>query len=174
MQRTHISRSRWEFSIACAWRTDDRYFQLGFELLELIIAIAILAVLAFVAIPEYSNYRDRAKIATATADIQTIDRSIEQYYEEYNRYPDLLGDVKMGSLQDPWKHPYQYLKIAGAKLKGKGALRKDKNQVQINTDYDLYSMGKDGASVSPLTAKMSRDDIIRAYNGKFIGLARDL
>ncbi|MCP5251868.1 MAG: hypothetical protein H6939_09135 [Burkholderiales bacterium] len=43
----------------------------------------------------------------------------------------------------------------------------------INSDYDLYSMGKDGASVSPLTAKASRDDIIRANNGRFIGRAAD-
>jgi general secretion pathway protein G len=34
-------------------------------------------------------------------------------------------------------------------------------------------MGKDGASVSPLTAKASRDDIVRANNGGFIGLAED-
>jgi len=34
-------------------------------------------------------------------------------------------------------------------------------------------MGKDGASVPPLTAKASRDDIIRANDGRFIGLASD-
>lgn len=32
-------------------------------------------------------------------------------------------------------------------------------------------MGADGASVSPLTAKSSRDDIVRANNGRFVGLA---
>jgi general secretion pathway protein G len=34
-------------------------------------------------------------------------------------------------------------------------------------------MGKDGASVSPLTARASRDDIVRANNGAFVGLASD-
>jgi general secretion pathway protein G len=43
----------------------------------------------------------------------------------------------------------------------------------LNSDYDLYSMGEDGESVPPLTAKQSRDDIIRANNGGFIGLAAD-
>ena len=50
-------------------------------------------------------------------------------------------------------------------------MRKNRFMVPINSDYDLYSMGKDGQSVSPLTAKASRDDIIRANDGQFIGLA---
>ena len=146
---------------------------MGFQLLELLIATAIVAVLAFIAIPGYSNYRDKVNNAIAVADINDIDQAIERFYQENNSYPNILGDVKKGDLLDPWKHQYQYLRIAGANLKGKGAQRKDKNLVPINTDYDLYSMGKDGASVSPLTAKMSRDDIVRAYNGKYIGLASD-
>ncbi len=34
-------------------------------------------------------------------------------------------------------------------------------------------MGPDGKSVAPLTAKASRDDIVRANDGKFIGEASD-
>ena len=52
-------------------------------------------------------------------------------------------------------------------------VRKDKNLVPINTDFDLYSLGKDGLSAGPLTAKDSRDDIVRANNGAFIGRAED-
>lgn len=36
-----------------------------------------------------------------------------------------------------------------------------------------YSMGPDGRSVAPLTAKASRDDIVRANTGRCIGLAAD-
>lgn len=43
----------------------------------------------------------------------------------------------------------------------------------INSDYDLYSKGKDGKSQKPLTAAASRDDIVRAGNGAFVGLASD-
>ena len=49
--------------------------------------------------------------------------------------------------------------------------RKDRFLVPINTDFDLYSMGKDGESVPALTAAKSRDDVVRAANGAFIGLA---
>jgi len=49
--------------------------------------------------------------------------------------------------------------------------RKDHFQVPVNTDFDLYSMGKDGRSRAPFTAKASRDDIVRVNDGKYIGLA---
>ena len=53
----------------------------------------------------------------------------------------------------------------------KGKPRKDRFLHPINSDYDLYSMGKDGESVEPLTAKKSHDDVIRANDGGFVGLA---
>jgi general secretion pathway protein G len=50
-------------------------------------------------------------------------------------------------------------------------MRKDRFLVPINSRFDLYSMGRDRASVPPLTAKVSQDDIIRADDGAFVGLA---
>ena len=61
----------------------------------------------------------------------------------------------------------------GADPKVKGKVRKDKNLVPVNNDFDLYSMGKDGASTPAFTAKMSQDDIVRANNGKYVGLVAD-
>ena len=54
-----------------------------------------------------------------------------------------------------------------------GKPRKDRFLHPINSDYDLYSMGKDGESVEPLTAKKSHDDVIRANDGGFVGLAAE-
>ena len=51
---------------------------------------------------------------------------------------------------------------------------KRKNLAPLNSDYDLYSMGKDGASQSSLMAKVSRDDVVRALDGRFMGRASDL
>jgi general secretion pathway protein G len=45
--------------------------------------------------------------------------------------------------------------------------------VPINTDFDLYSVGPDGNTQPPLTAPVSRDDIVRANDGRFIGKAED-
>ncbi len=51
--------------------------------------------------------------------------------------------------------------------------RKDRFLVPINCDYDLYSMGPDGETTAPLTAKKSRDDIIRANDGAYVGPASE-
>ena len=52
-----------------------------------------------------------------------------------------------------------------------GQTRKDKNLVPLNSDFDLYSMGPDGASQPPLAAPVSHDDIIRASDGAYVGSA---
>jgi general secretion pathway protein G len=54
-----------------------------------------------------------------------------------------------------------------------GPMRKDKNLVPINSQYDLYSKGPDGESLAPLTAKKSQDDIVLANDGGFVGRASD-
>jgi general secretion pathway protein G len=43
----------------------------------------------------------------------------------------------------------------------------------INSDYDLYSVGPDGDSSPQLVSKKGRDDIVRANDGEFIGLASE-
>jgi len=56
-------------------------------------------------------------------------------------------------------------------MKGNGQARKDRFLVPLNDDYDLYSMGQDGVSAPPITAKPSQDDILRASDGSYLGLA---
>ena len=73
---------------------------------------------------------------------------------------------------DAWGNPYQYLIILGKKRNEvEGEWRKDRFLVPLNSDFDLYSMGKDGQSRPPLTAEVSHDDIVRANNGDYIGEA---
>jgi general secretion pathway protein G len=52
-----------------------------------------------------------------------------------------------------------------------GIARKDRFLVPINSTYDLYSVGADGKSTGPLTASISHDDVIRANDGGYVGLA---
>ncbi len=51
--------------------------------------------------------------------------------------------------------------------------RKDRFLVPINSDYDLYSMGPDGQTSEPLTVPLSRDDIVRASDGAYVGVAEN-
>jgi general secretion pathway protein G len=144
---------------------------MGFTLLELMVSLAIVGILSAIAIPLYGEYIERARVVAAVADIRNISLTITVYNIDNDKYPQSLADVGYITRLDPWRSPYQYLNIQTAK--GKGQFRKDRFVVPINTDYDLYSMGKDGNSVPPLTAKASRDDIIRANNGAYIGLASE-
>jgi general secretion pathway protein G len=43
----------------------------------------------------------------------------------------------------------------------------------LNADYDLYSNGADGLTVKNIGDADSADDIIRANNGAYIGLASE-
>lgn len=144
----------------------------GFTLVELLLALLISSILATIAVNSYVAHMERLRIGQAKTDIILIESELERFYTIHLSYPESLSELAgQIPLLDPWGNPYQYLNIATTK--GNGKVRKDHNLVPLNTDYDLYSMGKDGKSVSPLTAKASRDDIIRANNGGFIGLASE-
>jgi general secretion pathway protein G len=141
----------------------------GFTLLELMAAIAILTILSAIAIPSYQAYIQKARVAAATADIMTIATMIGRYKTLNNSLPPSLATLGYANVLDPWGQPYVYLSFTG--LTGKGQMRKDKNLVPINSEYDLCSVGADGQSTPPLTAHVSKDDVILANDGNYIGLA---
>jgi general secretion pathway protein G len=143
----------------------------GFTIVELLLGIAILGVLTGIAYPSYQQYQEKVRIAQAITDIQVIGASVEAYSRDHRDYPADLNEIGRGGMTDPWGNAYEYTNLGS--VKGNGKARKNKNLVPINSDFDLYSKGKDGASVSPLTAKASRDDIVRANDGRFVGLASD-
>jgi general secretion pathway protein G len=145
----------------------------GFNLLELVIALSLIGVMAAIAYPSYMEHVDKGRNAIAASDIAAFAQGIERFYTAFNRYPDSLAEIGLDGMLDPWGNRYRYLRINGANLKGKAALRKDKSLVPVNSDFDLYSMGKDGATLAPFTAKVSHDDIVRASNGRYIGPAAD-
>jgi len=143
----------------------------AFTLVELLLVLVIAGVLALIAIPSYSNYIDKARVTQAEGDIVQIEVSIAQYLADHGTFPGALNGLNNINLIDPWGNPYQYLDLTN--IHGHGQARKDKSLVPINSDYDLYSMGKDGRSVPPLTANVSQDDVVRGRNGGFVGLAAD-
>jgi general secretion pathway protein G len=143
----------------------------GFTVMELLIVVALILTIAAIAVPNLLSAIDRAKVARTVVDIHTIGNAILGYQASYGQCPDTLAQVGYGGSVDPWGKPYQYLSFADTN--GKGKMRKDRFLVPLNSNFDLYSMGADGESVSPLTAKASRDDIIWANDGSFVGLASD-
>ena len=143
----------------------------GFTLIELIIVIAIVATLTGIAIPLFASYLDKAKVARAIAEMKSIETEILVFDTEHGRLPANLAELGLRDLKDPYNNPYQYRPApSNNKESGKDKMRKDRSLHPVNTDFDLYSMGKDGKSVAAFTAKVSQDDIVRANNGRFFGL----
>jgi general secretion pathway protein G len=141
----------------------------GFTLIELMLVVGLIAVLATLAWPKYNDYRDRIRVNQAKLDIVMMATRITLYWQDAHEYPSSLAAVGLGEMLDPWGRPYQYLNLQSGH--GLGQARKDHSLVPINTDFDLYSMGPDGRSAPPLTSQLSRDDIVRANNGQFVGPA---
>ena len=139
----------------------------GVTLIEIVIVTAILATLAALAIPLMESFFNKARVARAIEEIRTISLALDATKAD-EALPNSLDDIGYGNRLDPWGRPYEYFNLTT--MKGNGKARKDRNLTPLNGDYDLYSRGSDGQTASALTAKASRDDIIRADNGGFIGL----
>jgi len=131
--------------------------------------VAIIGVLTAVAVPKYNDYRERVKQTQAAQDIAVMSAVIKSRRIDSGHFPDALDEVGQGSMLDPWGRQYVYVNLDD--LKGKGKARKDRKLNPINSDFDLYSLGKDGVSKTQLTNKESLDDVVRANDGAYIGLA---
>jgi general secretion pathway protein G len=138
-------------------------------LLELLAVLALIVVLSSFAVPAFNGYVQRGRTARAVSDIGTISLQLYRWQLSTRSFPATLAEAGIAAT-DPWGRAYVYLRVAGA---SPGALRKDRNLVPINTDFDLYSMGPDGDTLAPLTAPKSQDDVVRANNGAYIGLGKN-
>lgn len=146
----------------------------GFTLIELLTCVAIIATLIAIAMPAYTDLLQGIRKDSVVEDIQQIEKAILAFQAKHDRLPETLAEAGI-DLRDPWDNPYQYIPIKGKPLRGKGKVtpRKDKFLHPLNSDYDLWSMGPDGETALPLTAKASHDDIIRAGDGSYYGWGQD-
>lgn len=142
----------------------------GFTIVELMITLAIVGLLAMIAVPAYENYAERVEANDTVKDLIAIQLAIDDFVLTFGNLPNSLADIGMNNMEDPWGNPYVYANHAAIPP---GHRRKDHSLVPINSDYDLYSTGEDGASAPPLTANPSKDDIVRGRDGGFIGKATE-
>lgn len=63
----------------------------AFTLIELLIVVAIIAILAAIAVPNFLEAQTRAKVSRVKADQRTIATGLESYYVDRNRYPAMVN-----------------------------------------------------------------------------------
>jgi len=116
----------------------------GFTLLELLVVIVIIGLLAGYVAPRYFSQVGRSEIQVARAQIDSLEKALDQYRLDMRRYPSAEEGLdalvaKPSSAQswngpylkkavpsDPWGRPYVY-RVPGEK-----------------GDFELASLGRDG------------------------------
>jgi type IV pilus assembly protein PilE len=58
----------------------------GFTLLELMIVIVVIAILAAIALPSYTDYIRRGKFVEAQSNLSDMRNRLEQYYQDNRNY----------------------------------------------------------------------------------------
>ena len=97
----------------------------GFTLIEIILVVVIIGILAGIAIPRMGGKTEKAKIAAARSNVQSIGMGIQEYEIMNGEYPSsldaLLDESKGGPFMekksiplDPWGNPFVYA-VPGAR-----------------------------------------------------------
>jgi general secretion pathway protein G len=118
----------------------------GFTLLELLVVVAIIALLVGYVAPRYFSQIGKSEVGLARAQIDSLEKALDQYRLDTGHYPST--DQGLAALQaqpanepkwggpymrkvippDPWGQPYHYQSPGS------------------HGDFDLFSYGKDGQS----------------------------
>jgi general secretion pathway protein G len=107
-------------------RGRGRRRQAAFSLIELLLVLVILAVLAAVIVPKFTNRSEQARLTAAKTDISMLETALDSFEIDNGRFPtteegldalvrapsslpDWKGPyIKRGSPLDPWGQAYVY------------------------------------------------------------------
>jgi type II secretion system protein G len=80
--------------LSTKWRKGEAKMRKGFTLIEIMIVIAVIAILAGIALPHFKGMHDEGNAAKAAGELRTLAIAVESYYIHNNRaYPNQDTDV---------------------------------------------------------------------------------
>ena len=133
-----------------------------------------MATLVAIALPVIEGARDDIRLSQAVTSIQVIQFAVTKYELRYGIIPVDIDAMNLPAdvATDPWGRPYVFLNYIYEDPPD-FVPREDQFLKPINTAYDIFSIGPDGESHKRLPHSQSKDDIVRASDGQYIGVAEE-
>lgn len=72
----------------------------GFTLIEVVVVVSIIGILAGIAVPRYSNYRQQAEQNADRLTAKIVQTALQLYYVEQGSYPTDAGGTLLASFSD--------------------------------------------------------------------------
>ena len=146
----------------------------GLTILELMVTMMGFATLMAIVLPVLDGAQEDLRVFEAVTDITVIQFEITTYELKYGTIPPNIAamNIPEDTAIDPWGLPYVYLNYANPDPPD-GEPRQDQFLKPVNTAYDIYSMGPNGETHKNLSNWRGKDDIVRASDGEFIGVAEE-
>src|SRR5690242_14995390 len=117
----------------------------GFTLLELLVVVVIIGLLAGFVAPRYFNQVGKSEINVAKAQIDALEKALDQYRLDTGHYPStelgLVALVQKPQAEPKWAGPYLRKEVP---LDPWGKPYVYKMPGEKGADFDLLSYGKDG------------------------------
>ena len=102
-------------------RTTQQTTQTGFTLIELMIAVAIVALLAAIAVPSYNRYVEKSRRTDATTALTRIAGQLERCYTQFGKYNHAnctqYTDVNKGLKSEDGDYDLTIAAVAGSNAK---------------------------------------------------------
>ena len=146
-------------------QTTEQTTQTGFTLIEIMIAVVIVAVLAAIAVPNYNRYVEKSRRTDATTALTRIAANLERCYTQFSRYNH--DDCEFTFVSDGAITDVNYAALAGAGTRSEDG------------DYDITVGARAGGTAAQsfqLTAtarddgRQANDDICDTFTLSNVGV----